>query len=65
MHISQNPKDLLPIVDVPSKILTILSNYKEKIKLKNASKVLYYKQACINNANISKNVENVTTSTLR
>ena len=40
MHISQNPYDLFPIIDVPSKILTILSNNKEKIKLKNAFKAL-------------------------
>ena len=63
MHISQKPKDILPIVDVPSKTLTILNNRKEKIKLKNASKVL--SQEYINNANISQNIKNVTTSTLR
>ena len=40
MHISQKPKDVLPIVDVQSKFLTILSNNKLKIKMKNASKVL-------------------------
>ena len=34
MHVSQKPKDLLPIVAVPSKNLTISSNNKEKIKLK-------------------------------
>ena len=38
MHISQKPKDLLPIVDIPSKFLTTLSN--NKGKMKNASKVL-------------------------
>ena len=63
MHISKKSTDLLPIVDVLSKIWTILSNSKEKLKLKNASKVL--EQAYINNANISQNIENFKTSTLR
>ena len=40
MHISQKPKDLLAIVDVPRKNFTILNNNKEKIKLKIAFKVL-------------------------
>ena len=35
MHIYQKPKDLLPNVNVPSKILTILSNNKAKTKTKN------------------------------
>ena len=62
MHISQKPKDLLPIVDVPSKTLTILSNIKEKLKLKKSSIVLV--QACIYNAYISQDTENITTNTL-
>ena len=51
-----------PIVDVPSKFETILSNNKLKIELEDTSKVLL--QACINKANISQDTENVTTSTL-
>ena len=62
MHISQNPKDFLPIGNVPSTILTILGNNKANNKTKIASKVLL--QTCINNAKISQNIENVATSTL-
>ena len=32
LHISQKPKDLLPIVNEPSQILTILSNNKAENK---------------------------------
>ena len=62
MQISHKPKDLLSIVDVLSNIFKIASNNKEKNQYKTASKVL--QQTCINTANISQHIQNISTSTL-
>ena len=62
MHISQKPKDVLPIFDVPSKSFTILSkNVQDKKPTKNASKV--FKQACIHDVKICQNLTNLSTCT--
>ena len=58
MPISQKSKDVLHTTDVPSKNCTFLSHY---LGEKNTHKVS--KQACINDASISQNLQNVMTCT--
>ena len=54
MPISQKPKDVLHTTDMPSKKITFLSH---NLDQKNTKKKVS-KQACINEVNISQNLQN-------